>query len=89
MYLSRNYSIYIEDKVYLSSTLTTHSLAHLLTLSLSHNTNSSSGQDILWREACRCPTEDQYKQMVIDKTGGLFRLAVGLMQALVQQPLER
>ena len=28
-----------------------------------------------------CPTEDQYKAMVLDKTGGLFRLAVGLMQA--------
>jgi geranylgeranyl diphosphate synthase, type III len=26
-------------------------------------------------------TEDEYKQMVIDKTGGLFRLAIGLMQA--------
>ena len=28
-----------------------------------------------------CPTEEQYLQMVRDKTGGLFRLAVGLMQA--------
>lgn len=27
------------------------------------------------------PTEDQYKQMVLDKTGGLFRLAVGLMES--------
>lgn len=26
-------------------------------------------------------TEDQYRQMVLDKTGGLFRLAVGLMLA--------
>lgn len=26
-------------------------------------------------------SEDQYKQMVLDKTGGLFRLAVGLMLA--------
>lgn len=25
--------------------------------------------------------EDQYRAMVLDKTGGLFRLAVGLMQA--------
>ena len=25
--------------------------------------------------------EEQYKQMVLDKTGGLFRLAVGLMLA--------
>jgi geranylgeranyl diphosphate synthase, type III len=40
-----------------------------------------SGQDILWRDHYKCPTEDQYKQMVTDKTGGLFRLAVGLMQS--------
>ncbi|CAM9376685.1 unnamed protein product [Chrysoparadoxa australica] len=39
------------------------------------------GQDILWRDTNRCPTEEEYRGMVIDKTGGLFRLAVGLMQA--------
>ena len=27
-----------------------------------------------------CPTEDEYFRMICDKTGGLFRLAVGLMQ---------
>ena len=48
------------------------------------NLHRGQGQDILWREQCRCPSEAQYKQMVLDKTGGLFRLAVGLMQALVQ-----
>ena len=46
------------------------------------NLHRGQGQDILWREECRCPTEEQYRQMVLDKTGGLFRLAVGLMQAL-------
>ena len=46
------------------------------------NLHRGQGQDILWREQCRCPPEAQYKQMVLDKTGGLFRLAVGLMQAL-------
>lgn len=44
------------------------------------NLHRGQGQDILWREQCRCPSEEQYKQMVLDKTGGLFRLAVGLMQ---------
>jgi geranylgeranyl diphosphate synthase type 3 len=39
------------------------------------------GRDILWRDTGTCPTEDEYNSMVIDKTGGLFRLAVGLMQA--------
>ncbi|RHY30711.1 hypothetical protein DYB32_004081 [Aphanomyces invadans] len=39
------------------------------------------GQDILWRDTATCPSEEAYKAMVINKTGGLFRLAVGLMQA--------
>ena len=43
------------------------------------------GQDILWRDDVRCPTEQQYLQMVKDKTGGLFRLAVGLMQAFATE----
>jgi hypothetical protein len=34
-----------------------------------------------WRDTGKCPTEEEYCKMVIDKTGGLFRLAVGLMQA--------
>lgn len=39
------------------------------------------GYDIHWREQVICPTEEEYKQMALDKTAGLFRLAVGLMQA--------
>jgi len=38
------------------------------------------GMDIYWRDAVVCPSEDQYKQMVLRKTGGLFGLAVELMQ---------
>jgi len=34
----------------------------------------------LWRDSNDCPTEDQYKEMVLDKTGGLFRLCLRLMQ---------
>jgi geranylgeranyl diphosphate synthase type 3 len=45
------------------------------------NLHRGQGQDILWRDRVRVPTEEQYKRMVLDKTGGLFRLAVGLMQA--------
>jgi len=45
------------------------------------NLHRGQGHDIYWREQCTCPTEEQYKQMVLDKTGGLFRLAVGLMQS--------
>lgn len=36
--------------------------------------------DLHWRDTLMCPTEEQYIGMVLDKTGGLFRLAVKLMQ---------
>ncbi|KAG0325159.1 geranylgeranyl pyrophosphate synthetase [Dissophora globulifera] len=42
---------------------------------------ASSGMDLLWRDSMSCPTEEEYVAMVIDKRGGLFRLAVKLMQA--------
>ena len=44
------------------------------------NLHRGQGQDIMWREQCACPTEEQYRAMILDKTGGLFRLAVGLLQ---------
>jgi geranylgeranyl diphosphate synthase, type III len=45
------------------------------------NLHRGQGHDIQWRDSIQCPTEEQYCDMVCDKTGGLFRLAVGLMQA--------
>ena len=39
------------------------------------------GLDILWRDSNHCPTEQEYLFMVVDKTGGLFRLAVRLAQS--------
>lgn len=38
------------------------------------------GLDIHWRDTYTCPTEEEYRNMVLQKTGGLFGLAVGLMQ---------
>lgn len=38
------------------------------------------GMEIYWRDSYICPTEDEYKEMIIKKTGGLFGLAVRLMQ---------
>ncbi|EGD80625.1 quemao protein [Salpingoeca rosetta] len=38
------------------------------------------GMDIYWRDAFVCPTEDEYRTMVLRKTGGLFQLAVQIMQ---------
>ncbi|KAL7552326.1 hypothetical protein ACHAWF_015554 [Thalassiosira exigua] len=45
------------------------------------NLHRGQGLDIKWRDTVTCPTEAQYEQMVVDKTGGLFRLAVGLLQS--------
>jgi len=39
------------------------------------------GYDIHWRDTVSCPTEEDYFDMILDKTGGLFRLAVGLLQS--------
>ncbi|KAI4491902.1 hypothetical protein M0804_003294 [Polistes exclamans] len=38
------------------------------------------GMEIYWRDNYICPTEDEYEHMTIKKTGGLFNLAVRLMQ---------
>lgn len=42
--------------------------------------HQGQGLDIYWRDTYTCPTEEEYKAMVLQKTGGLFGLAVGLMQ---------
>lgn len=44
------------------------------------NLHRGQGYDIQWRDSSSCPTEAEYISMVTDKTGGLFRLAVGLLQ---------
>lgn len=49
------------------------------------NLHRGQGQDIAWRESGECPTVDQYEAMVLDKTGGLFRLAVGLLQSFATE----
>lgn len=36
--------------------------------------------EIYWRDNFTCPTESEYKLMTIRKTGGLFMLAIRLMQ---------
>ena len=38
------------------------------------------GMEIYWRDNFSCPTEEEYKEMINRKTGGLFNLAVRLMQ---------
>lgn len=38
------------------------------------------GQELFWRDTLTCPSESEYLKMVANKTGGLFRMAVRLMQ---------
>ncbi|KAL3428583.1 isoprenoid synthase domain-containing protein [Aspergillus tetrazonus] len=38
------------------------------------------GMDLYWRDSLTCPSEEEYLDMVANKTGGLFRLAIKLIQ---------
>jgi len=48
------------------------------------NLHRGQGMDLFWRDSLTCPTEEEYIEMVNNKTGGLLRLAVKLMQACSQ-----
>ena len=37
------------------------------------NLHRGQGQDIVWRDTQKVPSEKEYYSMVLDKTGGLFR----------------
>ena len=45
------------------------------------NLHRGQGMDLFWRDNLICPSEDDYLEMVGNKTGGLFRLGIKLMQA--------
>ncbi|MBW0477505.1 hypothetical protein O181_017220 [Austropuccinia psidii MF-1] len=40
------------------------------------------GMELYWRDSLTCPTEDEYIEMVTNKTGGLFRIGIKLMMAM-------
>jgi geranylgeranyl diphosphate synthase type 3 len=44
------------------------------------NLHRGQGMDLFWRDTLTCPTEADYLEMVSNKTGGLFRLAIKLME---------
>ena len=50
------------------------------------NLHRGQGMDLFWRDTLTCPSEDDYLEMVGNKTGGLFRLAIKLMQAESKSP---
>ncbi|KZS87790.1 terpenoid synthase [Sistotremastrum niveocremeum HHB9708] len=45
------------------------------------NLHRGQGLDLLWRDSLSCPTEQEYVDMVNNKTGGLFRIAIKLMMS--------
>ena len=45
------------------------------------NLHRGQGMDLYWRDSLTCPSEADYLEMVGNKTGGLFRLGIKLMQA--------
>ncbi|KAI8365948.1 geranylgeranyl pyrophosphate synthase [Radiomyces spectabilis] len=45
------------------------------------NLHRGQGMELFWRDTLTCPTEEEFIEMVDNKTGGLLRLAVKLMQA--------
>ncbi|KAJ3010264.1 geranylgeranyl pyrophosphate synthetase [Thoreauomyces humboldtii] len=46
------------------------------------------GMEIHWRDTGNCPTEEEYMEMVKNKTGGLLRLAIKLMQVSTESPID-
>ncbi|KAL9095571.1 MAG: hypothetical protein Q9165_002003 [Trypethelium subeluteriae] len=52
------------------------------------NLHRGQGMDLYWRDTLTCPSEDDYLEMVGNKTGGLFRLAVKLMQVESQTQMD-
>lgn len=52
------------------------------------NLHRGQGMDLYWRETLHCPTEDEYLDMVMNKTGGLYRLAVRLLQSISETSVD-
>ncbi|KAG1165906.1 hypothetical protein G6F36_013153 [Rhizopus arrhizus] len=51
------------------------------------NLHRGQGMELFWRDTLTCPTEQEFLDMVNDKTGGLLRLAVKLMQEASQSEM--
>jgi len=50
--------------------------------------HKGQGMDIHWRDSYTCPSEEEYKLMVKRKTGGLFGLAIRLMQLFSENQID-
>ncbi|KAJ8659581.1 geranylgeranyl pyrophosphate synthase [Lichtheimia ornata] len=63
---------------------------HMITIYTEELINLHRGQgiELFWRDSRQCPTEEEYIDMVNNKTSGLFRLAVRLMQEAAGSPID-
>ncbi|KAL8791677.1 MAG: hypothetical protein Q9195_005760 [Heterodermia aff. obscurata] len=52
------------------------------------NLHVGQGMDLFWRDSFQAPTEEEYLGMISNKTGGLFRLMVRLMQESSQSEID-
>ncbi|KAI9487878.1 MAG: geranylgeranyl pyrophosphate synthase [Benjaminiella poitrasii] len=52
------------------------------------NLHRGQGIELYWRDSLTCPTEEEYIEMVNNKTSGLLRLAVRLMQAASESDID-
>lgn len=50
--------------------------------------HKGQGMDIYWRDNFLCPTEEEYNEMAICKTAGLFKLAIDLMQVYSENKVD-
>ena len=52
------------------------------------NLHRGQGMDLFWRDTLTIPTEEEYLQMISNKTGGLFRLMIRLMMTQSQTGID-
>ncbi|SAM04077.1 hypothetical protein [Absidia glauca] len=52
------------------------------------NLHRGQGMELFWRDTLTCPTEAEFLEMVDNKTGGLLRLAVKLMQEASEENID-
>ena len=52
------------------------------------NLHRGQGMDLYWRDTVTLPSEEEYLDMVSNKTGGLFRLGIRLMMNNSEQDLD-
>ncbi|KAK2465616.1 hypothetical protein APHAL10511_002508 [Amanita phalloides] len=57
-----------------------HDLDKIVTAELL-SLHRGQGMEIFWRDSLRCPSEEEYINMVSQKTGGLLRIGIRLMMA--------